>query len=147
MNRVSGPFAPPYRTSASRLTASKYSCNLAWSWPTSASPNSLNHSLQVYLQTGIITGSKFARWRPPSASLISLQHGPRVHLQTRSITAFKCISKLARLRPPSMHNHGRQVHLQPRSIIASKCISQLPQLRPWSASLNSLDHGVVKWYS
>ena len=49
MNRVSAPVAPPSRTTASRLTAPKYYCNLARSWPPSASPNSLDHSLQVYL--------------------------------------------------------------------------------------------------
>ena len=44
MNRVSAPVAAPFRTTTSRLTASKYSCNLAPAWPPSACPNSLDHS-------------------------------------------------------------------------------------------------------
>jgi len=31
------------------ITASKYICNLRWLWPPSASPNSLDHGLQMYL--------------------------------------------------------------------------------------------------
>jgi len=58
MNRVSAPVAPASRTTASRLTASKYSSNIARSWPPSASPNSLDHGLQVHLQTRSITASE-----------------------------------------------------------------------------------------
>ena len=96
MNGVLAP-VPPTRTTASRYTASKYSSNLARSWRPSASPNSLDHGLQVHLQTRSITASKciskLARYWPPS----SLDYG----LQFRSITASKCISKLARSRPRS----------------------------------------------
>jgi hypothetical protein len=147
MNTVSAPVAPPSRTTASRLTASKYSSNLARSWPPSGSPNSLDYGLQVHLQTRSITASKciskLARLRPPS----SHDHGLQVHLQTRSISASKCISKLARLRPPSSHDHGLQMHLQTRSVTASKCMSKLARSRPRSASISSLDHGVVKRWS
>jgi len=92
-------------------TASKYSSNLTWSskyisklarlLPPSASPNLLNHSHQVYLQTWSITASKFPRSRPPSASLTSLDPGLQAHVCVHSIAASKCISQLARSRPPS----------------------------------------------
>ena len=65
--------------------------------PPSASPNSLDHSLQVHL------------W-------VQLDLGLQVHLQSRSITDSKCISEL--------HNLGLQVLLQTRSITASKSISE-----------------------
>ena len=112
-------------------TASKYWSNLARSWPPSASPNSLDPGLQVYLQTHSITASKcittLARLRPPSPQ----DHGLQVHLQTRSITASKCIS------PNSLH-HGLQV----RTSRASKCISKLARSRSRSASLSSIDQGL-----
>jgi len=59
--------------------------------PPSTRPISLNHSLQVYIQTRSITASKFARSQPPSASPNSLDYGLQVHLSTRSITASKYI--------------------------------------------------------
>jgi len=49
MNRVSAAVTPP-----SRSTASMYFSNLAWSWHASASPNSLNHGLGVYLWVHLI---------------------------------------------------------------------------------------------
>jgi len=58
MNTVSASVAPPSQTTASTLTTSKYCSNLARSWPQSASLNSLNHSLQVYLQTCSIMASE-----------------------------------------------------------------------------------------
>jgi len=147
MHRVSAPVAPPSRTTASRLTASKYSSNLARSWPPSASPNPLDHGLQLYLQTRSITASncnsKLARSRPPGASPNSLDHGLQVHLQTRSITA----SKFARSWPPkcislNSLDHGLQVHLQTRSITASQCISKLSRSRPPTIFPNTLDYGL-----
>jgi len=109
-------------------TASKYLSNLARSWPPSVSPNSLDHGLQVYLQTRSITASKciskLARSRPPSVSPDSLDYG----LQVRTIMASMCISKLARSQPPSASlsslDLSLKVHLQTRSITASKCISE-----------------------
>jgi len=138
MNRVSAPVAPPSRTTSSRLTASKHS-NLTRSWPPSAGPHSLDHSLQVYLQTRPITASMFARSLPPSASPNSLDYG----LQVRTITASKCISELARSAPPSVSPNPLGYSLQIRTITAS----ELARSRPWSASLSSLDHSVVKQYS
>jgi len=137
------------------ITASKF----AQSQRPSASPNSLDHSLQVHpqsrsimasrcIQTRSVTASKWisklARSQPPSASPNSLDHGLQVYLQTRSITASKCIqtcsitaskciSNLAPLRSPSLHDHCLHVHLQTRSITASKCISQLALLRSSSS--------------
>jgi len=93
MNRVSAPVAPPSRTTASRLTSSKYSSYLARSRPPSASLNSLDHSLEVYLYTRSIMASKFAQSQPPSVSLNWHNYGLQVHLQTRSITASKYIFK------------------------------------------------------
>ena len=49
MNRVSAPVAPPFQTTTSRLTPSMYSSTLTRSWPPSASPNSLDHRIQVHL--------------------------------------------------------------------------------------------------
>jgi len=64
-------------------TASKYS-NLGRSWPPNVSLNSLNHGLQVHLQTLSITTSKciseFTWTWPPSASPNSLNRGLQVHL-------------------------------------------------------------------
>jgi hypothetical protein len=119
MNRVSVLVAPP-----SRSTASKYSSNLDRSWPPSASPNSLDHGLQVCTNIASKCISKLARLRPPSASL------------SYSITPSKGISKRARSRRPiassNQHNHGLPVHM----IIASKCISKLTPLWPPSAALS-----------
>jgi len=83
---------------------------------------SLDHSLQVHLQTRSITASQC--------------------ISEFRTTASKCISELARSRPPSSHNHGLQLHLRTRSITASKCITKLARSRPPSASPNSLDHGL-----
>jgi len=112
-------------------------------WPPPSSPPILlDHSLQVHLETRLITASKciskLARLRPPNP----LNHCLEVHLQTRSTTASKCISNYAWLRPPSSHDHGLQVHLQTRSITASKCIPQLARSQPPSVSLNSHDSGL-----
>jgi len=150
MHRVSAPIAPPSQITASRLTASKYSSNLARSWTRSASPNPIDHGLQLYLLTRSITASKFAQSWPPSA-----------YFQSRSITASKSMSQLARSRPPgespNLLDHGLPVHLQTQSITASdyiskqitasKCFSKLARLSPLNVSLSSLDHGVVKWWS
>jgi len=122
MNRVSAPVSPPSRTTASRLTASKYSSNLARLWPPSASPNSLDHSLQVRTHMA-------SKCISPN----SLDHG----LQVRTHMASKCISKLARLRPLSSHSHGlqsaylqtRTISLQVRTITASESISKFTRSR------------------
>jgi len=134
MNRVSAPVSPPSQTTASRSTASKYSSNLARSWPPSASPNSLDdslqvrtlmaskcispnsldHGLQVHLQTHSITASKFPRLCPPSASPNSLDYGLQVH----TLIASKCIS-------PNSYDYGVQVC----TIMASECISKFTQSR------------------
>jgi len=123
-------------------TASKYSTKLAQLRPLSAFPNSVNHSLQVNLQTRSITASKcisnLGRLRPPS----SHHRGLQVYLKIRSITSSKCIPKLAPLWLPSSLDHGLQVslqtrsitastvYLQTRSITASKFISNLARSRP-----------------
>ena len=153
MNRVWAPVLPLSRTTASRLIASKYSSNLARSWPPSASPNSLDpslqvrtlmlsncislnsldYSLQVHLQTPSITASKLAQSWPPSA-----------YLQTSSITASKCISKLAWSRPLSSHFHGLHVHIS--KVTQLRCPSLLDH-DLGVPFLSSLDHGVVKRWS
>jgi len=72
-----------------------------------ASPNSLDHGLQVYLSVNSISASKcistLARSRPPSASPNSINHGLHVHL--------------------SSLNLGLEVHLQTSSIAAAKYIA------------------------
>jgi len=94
---------------------------LARSWPRSASPNTLNHSLQVYIQARSITASKFARSWPS-----------------------KCISQFALSQPPSVSPNSLSYGLQVWTIISSKCMSKLAQPRPRTASLWTLDYGVVK---
>jgi len=107
--------------------------------PPDATRNSLNHGLQVYLETRSITAFKFARSLPPPISTHSLDHCLEVHLQSRSITPSNCISKLASARPPSASanslDHGFQVYLQTRSMTASK----LARSWPPSTSTHSLD--------
>jgi len=109
-------------------TASKYSSKLARLRP----PSSLDHSLQVYLQNRSITACKFARSRPPSASRNSLYYG----LQVRTTMASKCIS-------PNSLDYGLQVYLQTLSITASTSASPNSLSRSRSASLSSLDHGLL----
>jgi len=89
MNRVSAPVTPPSRTTASRLTASKYSSNPTRSRPPSASLNSLNYGPPVRSITASKCISELARLRPAS----SHDHGLQVHLPTRSIRAYKYIFK------------------------------------------------------
>jgi len=71
------------RFTASRLTVSRsttfeYISNCAQIWPRSASPNPLNHRLQVYQQTHLITASRwislFTWFRSQSSYLGSLDH-------------------------------------------------------------------------
>jgi len=146
VNRVSAPFAPPSQTTTSRLTASKYTSNLARSWPPSATPHSLDHGLYVYLHTRSITASSWiselALLQPPYPH----DHGLQVHLQTRLIKTSKCMSKLARLRPPCASPnrliYALGVYLQTRSITASICICKLARSRPPRASSTSLDHRI-----
>ena len=100
---------------------------LTQSRPASGSPNSLNHSLQVWLQIRSIRASTcvsiLSQSRLPSALTHLLNHGLQVHFQTCSITASKCISKLAQSQPPSASphslNHRLQAHRETRSISAS----------------------------
>ena len=108
----------------------KYYSNLAWSFPASASPNSLNHGLPVHLWVHSIAVSncisKLARSQPQSASPNSLYHSLQVHLWVHSISASKCICNLSRSRPQSAPlsslNLSLQVHLSTHSITASKYI-------------------------
>ena len=120
MHRVTAAIAPPSWSTASRSTTSKYSCNLDWSWPPSVSPTSLNHGLQVHLETRSIMASK---------CILDLHDlGLQVQLRTRSITASKCISELLK--------YGLQMHLQSRSITPSMCIYKLARSRPRTAALS-----------
>jgi len=128
---------------------SKYLSNLAQSRPPSVSQHSLDHDIQVDLQTCSITASRClptVAWlqppslqhhglqvhipkltwsRPPSASPTLLDHG----LQDCTIMASKCIS-------PNSHDHGLQVYLHTHSITASK----FARSRPSSAPENLVDH-------
>jgi len=125
------------------LTTSKYLSNLTRSRRARVSPNSLDHGLQVHLQTHLIMASKFIS-RPARLRAASLHnHGLQVHLYTCLIPASKCISEFTRSQSPSASpiplDPGLQVHLWVHSISVSKCISNLAQSRPPSASLSSLE--------
>ena len=79
------------------ITASKF----ARSWPPQGiSPNSLDHGLQVHLQTHSITASqcisKLSRSRPPTIFPNTLDCGLPVHLQACSIIASECVSQFTR---------------------------------------------------
>jgi len=81
-------------STASRSPNSKYSSSLARSWPaTSTSPNSVNHSLPVHLQTRSITASKCISEFTQSCSRIaspnSLDHGLGVYFWVHSIIIFR----------------------------------------------------------
>jgi len=97
------------------ITVSECISKFTRSWPSSSSPNWLDHGLGVYLWIHSILASKYnselARSLPPSASLSTL-------------------------------DFGLKVHLQPRSFMASQCISEFTQFRSPIASPNSLDHGL-----
>ena len=118
--------------------ASKSISKLARSQPPSASPMSLDHSLQVFLQSRTITTSKcisqLTRLRQPH----SHGHGLQVHLQTSLISASECISKPAGSQPPSVSPFSLDYGPQVCMIIASRYISKLAQSH--SASLSSLDY-------
>jgi len=134
-------------------TSSRYSSNLAWSQPPSASPNSLDYSLQVrmikaskgispnshhlgllvYLLSCSISANKFP-WSWP----------PQVYLQTNSSTISECISKFTRSQPPSESptplDYCLQVHLQSSLITASECISECTRSTFSGAPRNALKH-------
>jgi len=90
---------------AQLITASQFS----WSWPASASRNSLIYSLQVRMIMASKYISKVAQSQPPAAFLSSFNHGLQVHLWGHSVTA------------------SIKVYLQPWSIIASKYFSMSTQ--------------------
>jgi len=87
------------------------------------SPFSLDHVLEVYRQTCSITDFRVA-WSWP----------PNKYLQTHSITASKCISNVSPPWPPSFVDHSLQVYLPIRLITASKCVSSFT--RSWLRSLS-----------
>jgi len=135
------------------LMVSKYLSNLTHVQSPSVAPKVLNHVLQGYLQTCLITASTLAHWWPPTviSRLVPLQ-APSFHDQGLHVNISKlawlwpssshnhslqvCISKSARLRPPSASahslNHIHQVHSQIRSITISDCISKSTPSRPQS---------------
>jgi hypothetical protein len=128
-------------------TPSIAASKVARSRPPSASPNSLDYTFEGYLQTYSIVASKLAQSLPPIASRNLLERGLQVNLQTRSITASKVAQSGLPIASPNSHDRGLQVHLQTPSITACKYISKLARSRPRSASLSSLDHGVVERWS
>jgi len=121
------------------ITASLCISKLAQSGRRSASPNLLDHGLQVHLQSRSIMASKCISrlallWLASlhdqclqSGSPNSLDYG----LQVRTIMVCRCTC-------PNSLDHSLQVHLQTLSITASSCIFKLSRL--WSAS--SHDHGL-----
>jgi len=103
------------------MTASWHISKVARSRSPNASPNLLDHSLLVYLQTPIIMASN-------CISPYTRDHDLQRHLETRSITISECISMFSRSGPrsvsPNTLDYGLQVHLKTRSIMASECISE-----------------------
>ena len=99
---------------------------------TSASPDSLDHGLEVYLQTRTIMASKCISGLARSWPASSHHHGLQVYVQTRLITACTSAS-----RNPLDHDLG--VHLSVHSIMPSKCISKYAGSRPRSISVGSVD--------
>jgi hypothetical protein len=95
------------------------------SWSPIASPNSLDHCLQLHLHTSSITASQcisdFTQPRCPIASRNLLNQRPEVHLQPCSIMAFQCISKFTHswspIASPVLHNHS--LHIHPQRVIES----------------------------
>jgi len=96
--------------------------------PRNTPPISLDHALQVLLQTRSMKISEcitqFTQSRPPSVSPNSLDHTLQVYLQNRSITASKFAQSWF-----------------------SKCISTVARSRPRSSSLSSPTLSVVKCWS
>jgi len=116
---------------------------LAWLRPSSASPNSLNYSLQTCTIAASKCISKLVWLRRTNcliaASMFARSWPPSTYLQTRMITASKCIYKLAWSLPPSVSQNLLNYGLQVRTIMASKCIYTLARSLPWSVSLWSLN--------
>jgi len=115
-------------------------------------PISLDHGLQVCLQTRSITASKLAQSRRLSVSASWLNYS----LQSRSITASMCISKLAGLLPASSHNYGLQVDISKlaqlwpptecpkyRSIMASSCSS--PNTLDYNVGVHLYVHSITSY--
>ena len=144
MNRVWAPGAPSINrlqvlVQSHLMFAPKCISKLARSWSRSFFFSSLDHGLQMNVQTWMITDSMFSQSCHPSAPPNSLDSC----FQVRTIMHSKCISKLARSLTRSaslcIFDHDLQVYLQIRSITTSKCISKLARSRSRSVSLSALD--------
>jgi len=98
--------------------ATKCSSQFAQSRSPSASPNSLDHGLPVYLgvHSNLVANSisKLARSWPQSAALSSLDLGRQVHVQTQLVTATQCISEFtlsqSPIASPNSLDHGLGVY-------------------------------------
>jgi len=125
---------PPSASLSNGITSCNYISKLTRLWPASAPQCSLDHGLQVHLQTRPITASWFARSSPPDASPNLLDYGLQVDLWVHSITASQCISKLTPSRPPcaypSSPNNCHQVYLWVHSIIIFRRTSICCQAPP-----------------
>jgi hypothetical protein len=90
------------------ISASKCISKLTPLRPTSTSPTSTDHGLQVDLQTHSIAASKyishFARLPPPSASLSSLNQRLQVLLRLCSSTACSQIGRMYIYRETEIDN-------------------------------------------
>jgi hypothetical protein len=121
------------------ITPSKCITDFAQSRPPSASPNSLNHGIEVYLQTRSITACQFTQsWYPTAylqpcsimPSKFAQSGPPPAHLQSRLITISESITKFPPPRTPIVSSntldYGVQVDVQQPSLMASKCTSAFP---------------------
>ena len=130
--------------------------------PPSTSPISLDHSLEVHVQTGSVIASKciseFTQSQHLSTTPILLNHGLKAHQWATSIPISNCIIKFARWWRQSAslssidlglqvhllcpHDLSLQVHLETRSITASLCIINHDWSQCRSSSLSSHDLGL-----
>jgi hypothetical protein len=125
MNRVSAAFAPPSESNVPD-----------WPPPTTP-PISIDHDIQVHMQTCPITVSMIVRTYPPSTYPHSYDYGLPVHLKRYLILASQGVDEFAQSRPPSVSlsssqfwppssspnslDHGLQVHLYIHSIAVRRC--------------------------
>jgi len=96
-------------------------------WPPRASPNTLDHGLQVRATMASNCISKLARSQPPSSN----DHDLQVHRHTRLLMASKFTQSWAPTLSPHLLHYSLQVDVYVQEVISSKCISEYTW---WSSS-------------
>jgi hypothetical protein len=118
---------PPFHLWVLSFSVANWLSKFTRLWPPSASPNLIDHCLQVHLWVHAISDSKcvseFTQCWFPIASQHSLDHGLRMYRWIHSILVSHCISKPAWSQPQSIAltplKLRLQLHLQISSITAS----------------------------